>query len=774
MINRTKNFLKEKLRKIYYSQRFNKKNAVIHNTPLIPEQTAELQFFIDFISIGKVSDCLQIEGWLYSPAQPFNLTVELDDSVIAVFKPDFVRQDVCSAFPEMEQEQNTGFKLSIPIAKEQFSQRGASRIKLFYVDDERKSLLATSMIFHIDSYAQVAPAANTAFYFTVASSNINLGGFGDFKQKLLPFAIGHCQLGFMAPVLYMRSTLGAQQDWRFDPCFDERKTQANGKLVIADSLQSILNYSIEHQIPCVIGLNGGIWGDASGSCPEWDLTDHLEEAVENCQWNQNNEVMPDDYLDSLSGAEQNPELSRALTLNHYNNTVRTYKKRNLQQAAQYIVDFAKQYPQLYIGSNLDPDCYHNPFFEGEQWYDFNPQTLEQFRHWLAATGVYAQELKYCIQHTPWSLPQLNRYLGAQFESWLEVEPPRHVNCKPCTALEEKALTLWEHFRRHIIHRHYVDLSDWLVEAGLHQRMIFSSQGFTSPRGRIDPFALQLNSPVKNYDSGGMSLEGSKPDSGHIGAILYGESARNAINTENQLSFFENIRAQDPDWAVVEFNPADLRDDAQVLPDYGYSWNCLREMFNHGARFVNLMAWNGSTGKDHGCAGFNAHMALRDTPLEQALIDFMLMYADIARGDQCYTFGTQQYTSLEGWHSPRHKLAATAQGLHVKFTEQQAQLYAPQPYLYHAAKMIQLECVGVLADDLNISLEVDGVSIACLSRRQWQAERGLTLCQLTPVKPLSADIESLSLCMSAQTQIKDIYINRIIFSAEPDTMCGDAS
>ncbi len=90
------------------------------------------------------------------------------------------------------------------------------------------------------------------------------------------------------------------------------------------------------------------------------------------------------------------------------------------------------------------------------------------------------------------------------------------------------------------------------------------------------------------------------------------------------------------------------------------------------------------------------------------------------------------------------------------------------------KMIQLECVGVLADDLNISLEVDGVSIACLSRRQWQAARGLTLCQLTPVQPLSADIESLSLCMSAQTKIKDIYINRIIFSAEPDIMCGDAS
>ncbi len=262
----------------------------------------------------------------------------------------------------------------------------------------------------MDSYPQAKPdnSTNKVFYFTVASSNISLGGFGDFKEKLAPFAIGQCQLGFMAPVLYMRSTLGAQHDWQFDPGFDEDRIQANGKRVLADSLQRILNYSIEQQIPCVIGLNGGIWGDAAGTCPEWDLTDHLEETVENCQWNQNSQVMADDYLKSLSGAEHNPELSRALTLNHYNNIVRNYKKRNLQQAVEYILEFAQQHPQLYLGSNLDPDCYHNPFFEGDQWYDFNPKTLEQFRHWLAVTDVYAYELKHCIQHTPWSLQSLNQ------------------------------------------------------------------------------------------------------------------------------------------------------------------------------------------------------------------------------------------------------------------------------------------------------------------------------------------------------------------------------
>ncbi|HZJ94674.1 MAG TPA: hypothetical protein VFD11_03765 [Thiopseudomonas sp.] len=709
-----------------------------------------------------MNDCLELEGWLYSEVSAFSLSVEVNGGVIATFQPDYVRHDVCSVFPNMEQTRNTGFKLQIPINGEHFSCRGASDVKLYYVSSDIKQLLASSVVYHADSYPEFQTEASNVFYFTVASSNINLGGFGDFKEKLAPFAIGHCQLGFMVPVLYMRSTLGAEHDWQFDVDFDETRTQANGKLVLADSLRSILSYAAEQQIPCVIGLNGGIWGDAAGSCPEWDLTDHLEEEEINCQWNQRDEVMPDDYLKHLTGAESAPELSRALTLNHYNGTVRTYKKRNLQQAAQHIVEFAQQHPQLYLGSNLDPDCYHNPFFEGEQWYDFNPQTLQQFRHWLAATGVYEHELKHCIQHTPWSLQGLNQYLGTTYTDWSQVEPPRHLHCLPCSHGDAKALTLWEQFRRHLVHRHYTDLSSWLVAAGLPERMIFSSQGFTSPRGRIDPFALQLNSPLKNYDSGGMSLEGSKPEQGHVGAILYGESARNTIQTENQLPFFENVRQLDPDWAVVEFNPADLRDAAQALPSYGYAWECLREMFNHGARFVNLMAWNGSSGNDHGKPGFNAHMALRDTSLEQAVIDFMLLYADIARGEQCYTFGTQRYACLDGWSVSGGKLTPTEQGLQVDFIRKRIELYAPQPYLYSGASFIEVDCAGPVNSDLKIKLVVNGIAIDCEQHIQQLAAGDLSRYRLSIKHALPSEIAYLTLQVTAANAVKQLLLHRIAF------------
>ena len=94
-------------------------------------------------------------------------------------------------------------------------------------------------------------------------------------------------------------------------------------------------------------------------------------------------VMPDDYLKQLPGALNSPELGRSLTFNIYAAANRRYKKRNLQAAARVIAQFARKHPSLFVGVNLDPDTYFNPFFAESQWYDYNPGTLKQFRHWLA-------------------------------------------------------------------------------------------------------------------------------------------------------------------------------------------------------------------------------------------------------------------------------------------------------------------------------------------------------------------------------------------------------
>lgn len=745
--------MKKTIRRIKLSLRHLQGLCRWRRARLVPA-TGDFLYSIDSFSRGELGGNIKLEGWAAVAANTA-LILELDGQWIADIKPTLPRSDVLAARSDVPRGATPGFSLDIVPQAHWFTNRGASRLQLCAVLGGRKYLLADSPVFIRQHYpaALKSPDMLFNFYFTVGSSNISLGGFGDFQEKLSPFAIGSCQLGFMVPLLYMRSTYGAAQDWNFDAYFDESRCQPNGKPVIADNLDSIIKFARQRQLPCVIGLNGGIWSDASGTCPEWDLVDHLEEDPVNCQWNQNNEVMPDDHLKHLAGAEYAPELSRALTLSHYNTQVRHYKKRNLQQAAAIIMEFSRRHPELYIGSNLDPDCYQNPFFEGEQWYDYNPQTLQQFRDWLAGAGVYENELRHSLTHRPYSLTTLNAACGTRFESWHQVEPQRDHPSKPMLSQSSRLLQLWEEFRRHSVHRHYCDLACWLTEVGLSPAKIFSSQGFTAPRLTIEPFALRLDSPLKNHETGGMSLAGSKPEQGHIGAILYGESARNNIRTENGKPFFQTIYEYDTDWAVVEFNPADLRDPPKQLPDYAFAWDCLRQIFNHGARYLNLMAWNGNTGKDIDEKHFSAYMALRDTPLEAAVIDFMLIHADVPRGAVCYSFGSNKHACSEGWSSPDIAFQAYTDGLHLRAG---GHLLAPQPYLLVGKSSLELQLAGIQASGLCITLLVDG---RLYKSRAIHQPDGKTL--RFEFEPLPTDLRSLELHIVFNSSVS-LVLQRLVF------------
>ena len=118
--------------------------------------------------------------------------------------------------------------------------------------------------------------------------------------------------------------------------------------VADDALSQVLAHSVANRLPVLVTLNGGIWSDAAGTAPEWDLTDRLEEDRANCQWNERDEVMADHHLKDLPGSQAAPELARALTLNVYASEVRGLKRRNLQQAAQPIVAFMREHPDLFV------------------------------------------------------------------------------------------------------------------------------------------------------------------------------------------------------------------------------------------------------------------------------------------------------------------------------------------------------------------------------------------------------------------------------------------
>ncbi len=124
--------------------------------------------------------------------------------------------------------------------------------------------------------------------------------------------------------------------------------------------------------------------------------------------------------------------------------------------------------------------------------------------------------------------------------------------------------------------------------------------------------MRLDSPAKNYDSGGMSIEGSVPVEGRLGAIIYGDSAINAIRMEGHASLFDEFRRYSPEWAVVEYNTADLTTPAQMA-GYGQAYRSLRDIANYGARFVSPMAWNGSPGEAAGTREYVGYTSLRRTP-----------------------------------------------------------------------------------------------------------------------------------------------------------------
>jgi hypothetical protein len=219
---------------------------------------------------------------------------------------------------------------------------------------------------------------------------------------------------------------------------------------------------------------------------------------------------------------------------------------------------------------------------------------------------------------------------------------------------------WEHFRRHLVALHYDELSRWLGEAGFAKPYVFSSQGFMAPGPQIQPFPVHLDSPAKNYDTGGMSIEGAVPVQGHLGTILYGASAMNQIAMEGAGSLFATFRQFDPDWAVVEYNTADLLKPGR-LARFDAAYKSLRDIHNYGARFVSPMAWNGSPGTTAGTGGFVGYTALRETPLEDAIKNFMISHANLPRRAHLWTFGTATYGDADGWTGGRGTSINTSPG-----------------------------------------------------------------------------------------------------------------
>jgi hypothetical protein len=598
-----------------------------------------------------------VSGWALDRDGIRKVEAVLDGAVVTALRFGLPRQDVQQVHPGYPDSATAGFEGHLDLTGrvsghhflEVVATDGSGRRTVL----ARKHVIGSADMRRWLPFLRHAPTPDQVFHVLFATSGVAHGGANEIAELYAPYNSRTIRAGLRVPILYLRNTKGKAKDWKFDPDFGTSR-QCGQRSVADDNLSSVIGHAVAKDLPVLLTLNGGIWADAACDIPEWDVNDALEAEPLNCQWNERDQVMPDDYLKHLPGSLDAPELARALTLNVYAREVRRYKKRNLQLAARLIADFSRRYPQLFVGINLDPDLYMNPFFGEAQWYDYNPDTLRQFREWLQGVGPYSgrsepgvPDLSAYRRKRPLTLLQVNALSDRKFKSWDGVQPPRQFPKLPVPYWTDPWVREWEQFRRHLVDLHYDELSRWVAEAGIPRRQIFSSQGFIAPHALAKPFAIRLDSPVKNYDSGGMTVEGAKPSHGHLGAIIYGPSAVNDIRMEGKDSLFATFRRIDPGWAVVEHNTSDFRAPKE-LATFAAGYRSMRDIYNYGARFVSPMAWNGSNGLSAGQPGFAAFTALRNTPLEEAIREFMLSQANLPRGALYWGFGTDNHADGDGW------------------------------------------------------------------------------------------------------------------------------
>ncbi|MCR4298498.1 MAG: hypothetical protein NUV75_07075 [Gallionella sp.] len=541
------------------------------------------------------------------------------------------------------------------------------------------------------------------------------GGTVDFRdnfhqmQELRAMVQGGCiEVGFRARVEYMRTTKGKQADYEFDPDFPERLRMRDGKGMTGESLGKLLKTSLRFRAPLMITLDGGVWADAKFAAPDLDIVDMLEQDERTVQWNQFGKPEPDDALKGLAGATASPELARMMSLNYYNRRFLDYKKRNLQAAVREIVKFNRGHPGSNVTVNLDPDEYINPWFYLTQWYDYNPDTLRQYREWLFHLGPYADggKLAFSRREPALTLDEANRLAKQSWKTPDTVEPPRDT-----INYNDPWQQLWTQFRRHLVARHYDDLAAWAAEAGLPKERIYTSQTFIQP-----DVAVSITDTANGWnDQAGVSIEGAKPRQGHLGAILYGPGSRNEGKPRSGSSLIDNIRRIDPAWGVGEFHPATIA-FPEKLPSHAESYATMQALINGGAHFLSPM-W-GSYAGDRVVHpnNFKAYDVMEGSAFEYQFVWWLRAMQEWPAGSLYYPFGNASVKSADGWSAAAGTHLESGYGeLHLTGDATRLELDSPQWEVHYLAMPTELVVTGSWPQQAVASAELaldNGNKLSC--------------------------------------------------------------
>jgi len=506
------------------------------------------------------------------------------------------------------------------------------------------------------------------------------------------------EVGFRGRVEYLRMTEGEKGDYRFDPDFpDSLRVQSQGTMT-STSLVEILQSGMEWNIPLLITLDAGPWADAKFSAPSTDIVDVLEKNDLNVQWNQHGRSEEDDALARLPGSYGSPELARMMSLNIYNEKFRFYKQRNLQSAVHHIIEHESANQTNFIAVNLDPDQYINPWFYKAQWYDYNPNTLKQFRQWLTGTGAYGAngDLQNHSYIPMLSLEDINQIAGQQWEQLVEVEPPRKV-----PDYNDKWHQIWTQFKRHLVATHYEDLAEWTHQAGLDESRIFTSQTFI----QSDVSITGDDASSGWTDEAGVSLAGSKPVNGHLGAILYGPASRNEGSVRSGDSLFQNIRDIDNQWGIVELHPATI-EFTEKLSDHSDSYTTIEQLFNYGARFISPMWGSHESDRFVYPERFRSYHSFVGTKFEYQLVYWLLYRQSMPAGSLSYPFGNHLVQSTDGWTADSHtELDSRYGSIGISSTKNEIVFMSPVNGLLSFHPSLEIKVSGAWDSSVTVKVEL---------------------------------------------------------------------
>ncbi|MFD2612477.1 fibronectin type III domain-containing protein [Paenibacillus gansuensis] len=353
-------------------------------------------------------------------------------------------------------------------------------------------------------------------------------------------------------------TLSHQQNYNWDPNF----------------LDQQLKYAETNQKPVLIQLNAGGWAGDAG------LMHALQDDTRTTMWDTNN-------WDMFRSIDQHNYMTYSRkNLKHY-----AFKKRNLQLAAQRLVEWRAAHPDLLVGVSLDSEDWQY-VWDGTRYSDYNPLSISEWKEWLTGTGMYDPvngAYKGEARNPVFtSIGQFNTAMGTSFASWNAVDPPR-TRADGNPFWEE-----WSRWRTMLLKHHLQDLTNWLIEAGLPANRIFSHQN-------------HITSGSDGYYLTSSILTTADLSPGSLGVTLYGDATKDTDYMKQVLGYNNN-------WGAPEYNP-------QQKTDKAYNYDGLVKTYEGGAHYISPLSWNDPVTSPY---------EIKNTQFETAMQEFVAAYGNQRR------------------------------------------------------------------------------------------------------------------------------------------------